>query len=548
MDGHRPALSGRTALLLSAAPLIFLGVFFVWPVASIVLTGAVGPGGIRSSELIDTWLSPHTRAVVWFTLWQAVISTVLTVLVALPGAYVMARYEFRGKRLVRALATIPFVLPTVVVASAFLALLGPRSPIGVDLAGSIWAILLAHVFYNYAVVLRLVGGVWSRLDPRTEEAARVLGASRWRAFREVTLPQLRPAIISASSIVFLFTFTSFGVILLLGGQGTATLEVDIYRTTAELLDLPAAAALAILQVVGVFALLVLYARTQERLAVTGRLRAAADVARPPSGRRAKAIVAATVGSMLVLLVVPLAVLVERSFAGDGGYSLAAYQGLFTVGSQSGLFVAPIQAVTNSLGFALFVMLLATALGLLAAAVIAYRTGWLSRGFDALLMLPLGTSAVTLGFGFIVALDRPPIDLRTSPLLIPLAHTLVAIPFVVRATVPLIRSIEPRLREAAAVLGASPRRVWREIDGPVIVRAVLIGSGFAFAVSLGEFGATLFIARPDTPTVPVAIYRLLGLPGTLNFAEAMAMSAILMVLTGGAILVIERLRGNEAVSF
>jgi thiamine transport system permease protein len=192
--------------------------------------------------------------------------------------------------------------------------------------------------------------------------------------------------------------------------------------------------------------------------------------------------------------------------------------------------------------------LACALGLLAAATIGYHRGWLSSGFDALLMLPLGTSAVTLGFGFIIALDEPPLDLRTSALLIPLAHTLVATPFVVRATVPLIRSIEPRLREAAAVLGAPPRRVWREIDAPVIARAVLIGGGFAFAVSLGEFGATLFIARPDVPTVPIAIFRLLGQPGALNFGQAMAMSTVLMLLAATAVLVIERWRADDTAPF
>ena len=131
------------------------------------------------------------------------------------------------------------------------------------------------------------------------------------------------------------------------------------------------------------------------------------------------------------------------------------------------------------------------------------------------MLPLGTSAVTVGFGFLITLDAPPLDLRTSVLLIPLAHALVALPFVVRAVAPVIRSIDPRLREAAAVLGAPPRRSWREVDGPIVARAALVGAGFAFAVSLGEFGATLFIARPDTPTLPIAIYRLLGLPGATD---------------------------------
>lgn len=554
-------MSGRAALLLGALPLAFLLLFFVYPVATIV---GLGLGGASGSGLADPpaiWLDRRTIDVLWFTLWQAAASTALTILAALPGAYVLARYAFRGKRLLRAAATVPFVLPTVVVASAFLALLGPRSPLNdlaesilgpgqrpVRLDGSIWAILLAHVFFDYAVVLRLVGGVWSQLDPRTEEAARVLGASPWRAFREVTLPLLRPALTSAATIVFLFTFTSFGVILVLGGRGTVTLEVEIYRATAQLLDLRLAAALAIVQMTAVGLLLIVSARGAQRLAVEQRLRPDAEAAPSRADRRGLFVIALTVIPTALFLGLPLAVLVERSLAGSTGYGLHAYAALLDERAHRALFVPPAEAIANSLAFAALTSVLASVLGLLAGALIAYRRGWLATGFDAVLMLPLGTSAVTVGFGFIVALDEPPLDLRTSPLLIPLAHTLVAVPFVVRATVPLIRSIEPRLREAAAVLGAAPRRVWREIDLPVISRAALVGAGFAFAVSLGEFGATLFIARPDVPTVPVAIFRLLGQPGALNFAQAMAMSTLLMLLTAAAVLLIERWRAEGPSAF
>ena len=248
--------------------LLFIGLFFVYPVITILVRGLAPdgafdagrvPGGSRPAVRPSTWS--------WFTLWQAVVSTALTVLVALPGAYVFARFDFPGKRLLNAVAVVPFVLPTVVVAAAFLALFGPRSPLGFRLDHTIWAILIAHVFYNYAVVLRVVGGVWAQLDPRLEEAARVLGASRWQAFRRVTLPLLTPAILSAAAIVFLFTFTSFGVILILGGPGFATLEVEIYRQAAQLLDLRVAATLALLQLVALGALLLVYARVGARRAV-----------------------------------------------------------------------------------------------------------------------------------------------------------------------------------------------------------------------------------------------------------------------------------------
>jgi thiamine transport system permease protein len=480
----------------------------------------------------------------------------------MPVAWVLSTFSFRGRGLLRALAVVPFVLPTVVVASAFLAILGPRSPLNgllqavlgpnaprLDLSGTVLAIVLATVFYDVSVVVRLVGGLWSHLDPRTAEAARILGANGPRTFREVTWPLLRPAVLSAATIVFLFSVTSFGIVLLLGGQGQATLEVEIWRSTAILLDLPTAAALSLLQMGTILVLLLLDARAQERLSIAQRLRPRTEVARPPRQAGERAAVVAVAAGLVVLVALPLATLVERSLAASGSaYSLQAYQALLEPGRRTGMVVPAIRSVIDSLAFASATLVLAGGLGLSAGIVVGYRRGWLARAFDAMVMLPLGTSAVTVGFGFIVALDSPPLDLRTSVAIIPIAHAIVALPFVVRATAPIIRSIDPRLREAAAVLGASGWRSWREVDAPIVARAALVGAGFAFAVSLGEFGATLFIARPDTPTIPVTIARLLGLPGPLNFAQAMAMSTILMLLTGVSVLVIERLRGGGPQPF
>ncbi len=561
MDRHRPALTRRWALLLALAPLAFLGLFFLWPVASILALGLAPGGDWDLGRVIDTWRQPFVFDIVLFTLALAGLSTLLTVLLGMPAAWVFARFDFPAKRVLRALTVVPFVLPTVVVGAAFLALLGPRSPVNavgellfganvpqVRLDGSVGAILLAHVFYNIAVIIRMVGGMWAHIDPRTEEAARMLGASPVRAFREVTWPLLRPALISAASIVFLFTVTSFGVVLLLGSPRDTTLEVEIYRQTAILLDLPTAAALTILQMSGVLVLLLASARAQERLSIQQRLRPASETVRRPRPGRERAIVAVVLAATLAFMVTPLLILVERSLAGPAGYGIDAYGALLGEDPRMRLASAPWQAVVDSLTFAVATTLIAGTLGVLAAAVVGYRRGWLARGLDALIMLPLGTSAVVVGFGFLVSLDTPPLDLRTSVLLIPVAHSLIALPFVMRAVVPVIRSIDDRLREAAAVLGASPARTWREVDGPILARGALVGAGFAFAVSLGEFGATLFIARPDSVTIPVAIYRLLGQPGAANFAAAMALSVVLMVLTASAVLLIERLRGSGPQPF
>ncbi|HEX9258830.1 MAG TPA: iron ABC transporter permease [Acidimicrobiales bacterium] len=527
-------LSGGTVIALAAAPVAFVAVFFGWPVATIVSLG-LSAGGIA-----DVLSDPGLRRVAWFTLWQATASTAITLVTAMPAAFVLARYRFAGRRAALAMVTVPFVLPTVVVGTAFLALLPDR------LHGTVWAVLAAHVFFNVAVVVRTVGALWGHLDPRLEDAARVLGAPRWRVFTEVTLPLLRPAIAAAASIVFLFTFTSFGVVLLLGGPRHPTIEVEIFRLTTQMLDLPASAALAMLQMVFVAALLYWWSRSQERHSMSLRLQPS-SIRRPVRTMREKAMVVGILATTLVFLMLPLARLVERSFATRHGYGLAFYRALVDGGRGSTADVAPLDSLVVSLRYAALTAVLGTALGVLAACAIAYGR-WGGRLLDTGLMLPLGTSAVTVGFGLLITFDESPLDWRGRWFIIPIAHTLVATPFVVRAVLPVLRSIEPRLRDAAATLGASRWATWREVDVPMVGRSAVVGAGFAFAVSLGEFGATTFLARTGTPTVPLQIASLLGRPGELNTGQAYALSVILMAVTAAAILAVDRLRADSESTF
>jgi thiamine transport system permease protein len=553
-------LSRGAQLALLAPPTLFLLAFFVQPVAAIVWRGLAPAGTLDLGTVGQVLTSPSVRSVVWFTVWQAAASTALTLALGLPGAYALSRLRFRGRRTVAALVLVPFVLPTVVVGSAFLALLGPRSPVNglltatlgagapqLDLRRTVLAVLLAHAFFNYAVVVRTVGGAWANLDPRLEDAARSLGASRWRAVREVSLPLLRPAIAASAAIVFLFTFTSFGVILILGGPGLATIEVEIHRATTQLLDLPLASVLALLQLVAVVSALAVYGRLQRR-SVARVPRPADEVLRSPATRGERWFLRANLAVIAVLLVAPPLVLVERAFAVGDGYGLGHFTGLATQARGTVLTVAPLEAVRNSLVFAVSAALLAGVVGTCAAVALTGRRGRLARALDRGLMLPLGTSAVTVGFGFLISLDRPPLDLRASPLLVPIAQALIATPFVVRSLVPAIEAIDARLREAAAVLGAPPRRIWREIDLPIVARTALVATGFAFAIAVGEFGATVFVARAELPTVPVAIFRALGRPGAANFGQAMALSTILLVVTSAALLLIDRFRVGEVGRF
>jgi thiamine transport system permease protein len=542
VDGHRGSLNGRRGwrALTYGVPLAFLAAFFLYPLAAIVERGLSGAG----DPPLDVLTDPLAREVVWFTLWQALASTVLTIAIALPASYVLGRYRFRGRDLVGALVVVPFVLPTVVVALAFLAILPEPLEHG-------WApVLVAHAFFNVAVVVRIVGTFWSSLDRRVTEAAATLGAPPAARFREITLPLLAPALAAAAAIVFLFSFTSFGIVLILGGPRYATIEAEIYNQAVRLFDLRAAAVLSLVQLACVVAAVWVATRLERRLVSPGPIRSERETLRRVRTTRDRLIVGLSLGGLALFLGLPLAVLVERSLAVGDGHGFEAYRALGH--GTNVLLAAPWEAVVNSVVYAAAATAIAVVVGGLAAFAIGGHNGRASvsdtesrpfgtRLLDGLVLLPLGVSAVMLGLGFLIAFDKDPLDFRAAPWIVPVAQALIAIPFVVRIVAPTLRSIDPHQREAAALLGASPGRVRREIDLPIVSRGLAVAAGFAFAISLGEFGATVFLARPDRPTLPVAIFRFLGRPGEQNVAQAYALAVVLMAVTIVSVLAVERVR-------
>ncbi|HEX2992728.1 MAG TPA: iron ABC transporter permease [Anaerolineales bacterium] len=547
-------LSTRFRPLLWLFPLTFLVVAFFYPLSRIIaLTFDVST--LTSSNLLLAW------RVFLFTLYQAALSTLLTLLLGLPAAFLFARYDFPGKSVLRALTAVPFMLPTVVVAAGFSALLGPRGLIqnlfpdsNFQFIGTLTAILIAHVFYNTTIVMRVVSNALSSLDPRLEAAARSLGADPLRVWRHVTFPLLRPALLASSLLVFLFDFTSFGVILLLGGSQFATLEVEIYLRVLRLPNLSLAALLSIIQLVCTLLISLLYTRVVSRTIIQTAPRSASSNIRRARTLRERLFVIVLPILLTAFFLLPLSALPFRSLfrieadrgqRGDVQYGFTTdyYSELFVNRRGSVFYVPPIQATANSLGYAGATVGLSLLLGFPAALALARPTR-LEKILDPLIILPLGSSAVMLGLGFIISYGA----WLSSPWLVPFAHTLVALPFVIRSLQPAIASIPERIREAAATLGASPLEVWRNIDLPILRRATLTAGVFAFTISLGEFGATLLISRPEYPTLPVAIERFLSQPGGLNYGQAMAMATLLMLLTLLGILLIEKLRLPGAGEF
>ncbi|HKJ10843.1 MAG TPA: iron ABC transporter permease [Ornithinimicrobium sp.] len=538
---------------LAMLPLVFVAVFFMVPLGG-MLTRGFFPADATGAHHLDLAAVPQvlsrgrTLGVLWFTVAMATAGTVCSVALGVPVAFAVYRLRFPGRTAVRAVVMAPFVLPTVVVGVMFRSLLAPGGPAGFLGWDGHWvSILLALVFFNLAVVVRTVGTTWHGMDHRSADAAAALGATGWQVFRTVTLPALTPAIVSAATLVFLFCSTSFGVVLTLGGLRYGTIETEIYFLTTQFFDLQAAAVLSVLQIVVVLVLLGGAARARAATQSSLRRGPAAGSERPP--RRGDLPVLLVSAAVVVAVVTPLASLVWRSLHDGQTFTLRYYRLLGDPDASPALRVSVTEAVANSLRTALDATVLAVVLGLMVSILVTRRPRRarerrLLAGMDALFMLPLGVSAVTVGFGFLITLDTPPLDLRSSPVLVPIAQATVALPLVVRTLTPVLSGVDARLGQAAAALGAGPLRAAWTVEAPVLARPVLAAVGFAFAVSLGEFGATSFLARPERPTVPVLIYDLISSPGADNAGMALAASVVLAVLTTTVITSVERLRSLE----
>lgn len=512
-------------------PAGFLAAFLVYPLVNLTTTIAGGSGAAALGRLMSTGLWQVTA----LAALQATISTVLALVVGLPIANVVTRYRFRGRAVAQALVTVPFVLPTVVVALAFRTLLGSALPLGFAL------VVIAHAYVNLAVVVRIVGAQWSQLDPDLENVARTLGATRWRAFADITLPSLRPAVASSAAVVFVFSFTSLGIVLILGDALTRTLESQILRQTAVLLDFPGAAASALVQLLLVTGVLLLGAAAGRRNPAR-RMRPPArrPVSRDPWARLG---VYGTVTIAYAIVLAPVLALVAASLRSSSGWTLAWWSSIGSVDAGTTRLGSPVAALGTSLGFALVTATVAGIVGGLAA--VAVLAPGRVRLVSVLAMVPLGVSAATMGLGLLLAFGRPPTDLRGTNLLVPIAHALVAVPLVVAVVMPALRSADGRLALLASTLGARPTRAFLTAYGPVLRVVVVASAALAGAVSLGEFGAASFLTRAGAPTVPVQIVRLLGRPGEQSVGVAAALSVILVALTLALVLLVDRMGQSRA---
>ena len=536
--GRTSGLQSLNRKILWAVPLVFVAVLFYWPITEIAAFGLSG-------DWLALLLEPKTVSIIWFTLWQAALSTVLTVVVAIPGAYLLYRRSFPGQQLVNALITVPFVLPSIVVAVGFTVFRSVHEfyqGLGLTfLADPVYWIIAAHVFVNYSIAVKTIGGVWATLDSDTESAAELDGAGRLRTLLSVSLPQLRPAIYSAAALTFLFSATSFGIVLVLGGGQVQTIETAIFFAVTQRLDLELAAALVLIQTL--ITALAFFVGTKLSGGALGLEQVFEGTRKPKVDRRDLMAVLLSAVIWVGLLAMPLILVLVQAFTTQGRLGLDNFTNLGTRGARDLLNITFVQAAGNSIRNMLIAATVAFILGTLIAWLLS-KTRF--RSLDLVFLLPLGVSSVVLGFGFLVAFDTEWFPLRTSWLIVPMAQALIALPLVIRLVYPALISIGKEPIEQAQLDGASSFQIWRFVESKMIRGVLFTALGFAAIISIGEFGASSFLANGSQATIPTLLYRLISRPGEQNYGMAMAVSAILIVLSALVVYLVSRVPKEKLV--
>jgi thiamine transport system permease protein len=507
VDKNRSRLrppSSPAALLGAVVTIGFVGLFVCWPVLRLFAEGA------STSAIGDVLGSSRIRTVIWFTIWQAALSTVGTLLLSLPGAWLVGTHRFRGRQLLVAIWSAPFVLPSVVVGAAFLALLPERWE------RSIPALISAHIFFNVGMATRVIGEAWASLDERFEQTAATLGAPVG-AQRRLALRLLLPTVASVAGVVGSLCLTSFAIVRILGGLRHNTVETEIWRQTTERLALDKASVLAVVQIVLVVTVLL----------VTSRARTGASVAKRSLKSAPTLATAVIISALTITTLTPILLLANRALNWPGsGRTFRAFDALRSVTPGSGLLGTPLHAIATSLRN----VLLATVLSVVMAGFATLGGAKRSRFVTALTLLPMAVSAVTLGLGTILAFARSPLAWRSSWWMVPVLQAVVAFPFAVRILRPAADAIDPQLRIAAQTLGASPIAAWWRVDGLLLRVPFRSAIGLSAAIALGEFGASSFLVRPRSETIPVAIGVLSSRPGGQLQAQAAALAVTLALMT------------------
>lgn len=537
----REKLSDIIPYVVLASFLIF---FYIIPLSFSLSYAVLSNGVLTYRNLAEIFSKEIFWKALYFTFYQAMLSTLISLLLGLPGAYILSKYDFPGKRIFSAMSLVPFMTPSIIVAFGFMMLYG-RYGIVTKILRSIGAnivlgegligIVLAHAFFNTPMVMHIVASIWTSIDPELEDVARVLGGRGFYIFRRVILPQISTGILVAALLTFILCFTSFTIVLILGGARYMTLEVLMYMYYYTLFDKMKASSIALIQLLIIAIFSIAYFKVLIKYSITikaGGLRIPTykklvekpkDLLHPQ-----KLVLLIYIIAITIYLFSPYAIIIRDAFFDPikDTFNLKGFFGIFSLTRNPYYGSTIVNILINTLYYAFLTVFIAVTLSLLVARALREKPES-SAILGAITVIPLGTSSITLGIGLLFAYGGTPLVTVFPWVLIVTSHAAIAMPFALRTIYNAITQIEPEIYEAADSLGADTLMKVFKIESPLLLPSIATAAALSAATSLGEFAATNLIARGDYITLTVAMYRLIA---TRQFQAAGAMGLVLVILS------------------
>lgn len=483
---------------------------------------------------------PLNQYFIYWTFYESIVTTIVSIVLGLGTSYILSHYNIPAKKLIRNFLTVPFLLPSITVLIGFIAVYGDR-------IFTSNGIILANLFYNLPLMIRLTELGWLSINPEYEVVAKSLSMSRLSYFYHVELRHLLPSILTASLLVFIYSFNNFATVLVLGGVQFQTIEVRIYFLFFGL-QFNQASALAMISLlinIGIIITYLHYSTKYQESAVnytyeTNELQKFRTYTVWKKILRYSVLV---LFSLIIFFIVvyPLLAIFQKALVLHNTLSLANFQSLFSRVIQPYGLTAQ-QMIYNSLFFGVVVLIVSIVFSLLLNLGLQYKTT--KKGAPLLnfqyitsiiVILPLMVSAVTLIYS-IFSLYKDTIFFNDKALIIIIAQVLIAFPFANRIIASARASINQEMLDVGKSLGLNRKALFLKIELPLLYSSILVAGIFSFAISLGEFASIYFISRGPTATIPLGIYELIS---HRNIPEAAALSTILILVSLLIFYLIER---------
>ncbi|MBD3192445.1 MAG: ABC transporter permease subunit [Candidatus Heimdallarchaeota archaeon] len=558
-------------------PLALISFFLLFPVVSVLISGVVDNGIFTLTYLKQIISDAYYWKLLGFTLAQAFLSTLLTLIFGIPIGYIFGKYEFSGRKIFLTLFTVPFVLPSVLVGMGFLVIFGENGLFG----SPFLSIIIAHTFYNIPLVIHFFSAIYQNFDRTLVDAGKTLGSKDLQILLRIYLPLFLQPILTAALLTFNFCFMSFGIIILLGQAKFRTLETQIFAEVSKG-AVNTAAALAVMQLLVTIGYILCYiyfigkdnqaektmetgAFPRKKISLIQSFFQKKERRKAPEKRKTMKNTIVTLSRKtglilkkkeiylfiiflfgLVLELAPMLSIVINSFwePQKGIVTLKNYLIIFTLKTNNFIGVSIPKTVLNTVLFAFGSSLIATMLAVITILALGRkRLAKISLTYELVTYLPLAISSVTLSLGILQTFINVDFFINNPWLFIIISHGLLGYPFITRALLNGLNTISPEMEEASKTLGANRLFKIRKIYLPLLLPSIVAGIAFSFGLSLGEFTTANFfyLRNSSVATLTVALYRLRAVR---QFGESSAIGVILLLLSYCSFFLIEKLGGRE----